>query len=32
MPEFEDQMGRYRYQMDSLAIASYVQEYMQILQ
>lgn len=32
MPEFEDQMGRYRYQMESLAIASYVQEYMQILQ
>lgn len=32
MPEFEAQMQHYRYQMDSLSIASYVQEYMQILQ
>ena len=32
MPEFEAQMQHYRYQMDSLSIAAYVQEYMQILQ
>ena len=32
MPDFEAQMQQYRYQMDSLSIASYVQEYMQILQ
>ena len=31
MPEFEDQMGRYRYQMDSLAIAGHLQEYLNIL-
>ncbi len=32
IPDFEAQMQQYRYQMDSLSIASYVQEYMQILQ
>ncbi len=32
MPEFEAQMQYYRYQMDSLSIASHVQEYLQILQ
>ena len=32
MPEFEAKMQHYRYQMDSLSIAGYVQEYLQILQ
>ncbi len=31
MPEFEAQMQHYRYQMDSLSIAAYVQDYLNIL-
>ena len=31
MPEFEAQMQKYRYQMDSLSIAAYVQGYLNIL-
>lgn len=31
MPAFEAQMAQYRYQMDSLTVASYVQDYLKIL-
>ena len=31
MPAFEAQMAHYRYQMDSLAVAGYVQDYLNIL-
>ena len=31
MPAFEAQMQQYRYQMDSLSVAGYVQSYLDIL-
>jgi hypothetical protein len=32
MPAFEEQMQLYRYRMDSLSVAGYVQDYLKILQ
>jgi hypothetical protein len=32
MPAFEEQMQLYRYRVDSLSVAGYVQDYLKILQ